>query len=115
MPPSLAQQVGLRIRAFRLQRELSQMKLAERAGLQLDGVSRIERGVRSARLETLEKIAHALGVGVPDLVDVGKDSAVQLLPEDLREIVEPLRGQPAGLRRTAKRLVEVLVEESDRG
>jgi transcriptional regulator with XRE-family HTH domain len=43
-------------------------ELAEKAGMDRDKVSRIERGQAAARLEYLEAIAPALGVTVSDLV-----------------------------------------------
>jgi transcriptional regulator with XRE-family HTH domain len=68
--------VALRVRELRLAHGWSQHQLAAEAGLSADGVSRIERGDRTPRLGTLEEIAIALGISLPQLVDVG-----QPLPE----------------------------------
>lgn len=55
-------EVAMRVRELREARGWSQRELAAAAGLSQDGVSRIERGGRSPRLDTLEEIATALGV-----------------------------------------------------
>ncbi|MFI9235751.1 helix-turn-helix domain-containing protein [Streptomyces sp. NPDC053079] len=60
--------VGHRIRATRLDRNLSQEKLAELAGLDRQAVNRIEGGVSSPRLDSLLRIADALQVSLAALV-----------------------------------------------
>jgi transcriptional regulator with XRE-family HTH domain len=52
---------GRRIRARREELGLSQEQLAERAGLHWTFVSGVERGVRNPGLNTIGKIAVALG------------------------------------------------------
>jgi transcriptional regulator with XRE-family HTH domain len=53
---------GERLRQVRLAKRLSQEALADAAGLHRTHVSLIERGRRSVRLETLERLARALAV-----------------------------------------------------
>ena len=53
---------------LRLDREWTQRRLAERAGLSRGAVGRIERGRVTPRTETLEALAAALGAGLGDLV-----------------------------------------------
>ena len=53
---------------LRLDRESTQRRLAERAGLSRGAVGRIERGLVTPRTETLEALAAALGAGLGDLV-----------------------------------------------
>ena len=60
--------LGETIRAKRVKFELSQEKLAEKAGLSTVFISRVERGVESPSLDSIVKIAKALGVRVRDLV-----------------------------------------------
>jgi transcriptional regulator with XRE-family HTH domain len=48
---------------------LSQEKLAERAGLHPTYVSMVERGVRKPTLDVAARIAKALKVGLPKLVE----------------------------------------------
>jgi transcriptional regulator with XRE-family HTH domain len=53
---------GKRIRQLRTQRGLSQEQLATAARLHTTHISLLERGGRSARLETVERLAIALKV-----------------------------------------------------
>lgn len=53
---------GKRVRALRQERELSQEKLAELAGLHRNYVGGIERGERNVGLGSIYALAAALGV-----------------------------------------------------
>lgn len=59
---------GDRVRAIRLERGLSQEALADKAGLHRTAVSFVERALRSATLETVEKLAIALDVEASELM-----------------------------------------------
>ena len=61
--------LGERIRAMRLERELQQRQLAEKAGMTPSMVSQIESGRLTPSLHTLGKIAGALGVTIAALFD----------------------------------------------
>ena len=61
--------LGTRIRALRLERELQQRQLAEKAGLTPSMVSQIESGRLTPSLHTLGKVAGALGVTIATLFD----------------------------------------------
>jgi transcriptional regulator with XRE-family HTH domain len=50
------------LKALRLKRKLSQDALAAKAGISTSYVSELERGNRSPPLDTIEKLAMALGV-----------------------------------------------------
>ena len=54
--------VGDRIRQVRMQRNLTQEKLAERCGLDRKTVNRIEGALTSPLLDHLLLIAHELGI-----------------------------------------------------
>jgi len=54
--------VGERIRAYRKSSGLTQEKLAEKAELHHTYIGQLERGEKNATLETIEKIAAALGL-----------------------------------------------------
>lgn len=59
-----------RLKAARRMRDLTQAKLAERAGLSLEFVRALEQGSRRPGGDTLRRLAVALGVGVDDLLSV---------------------------------------------
>jgi XRE family transcriptional regulator, regulator of sulfur utilization len=72
-PPSQppAKSVGLRIRALREERGLSQADLAAKAGIDFATFSKLENGRSGSRGPTLSRlyqVANALGVKVADLV-----------------------------------------------
>lgn len=48
---------------------MSQEKLAERAGLHPTYIGMIERGVRNATLDVAIRIAKALKIGLPKLIE----------------------------------------------
>ncbi|MFI9200143.1 helix-turn-helix transcriptional regulator [Streptomyces sp. NPDC053048] len=60
--------MGDRIRTVRLDRNLTQERLAELAGLDRQSVNRIEMGVASPRLDSLLRIADALDTPLAALV-----------------------------------------------
>ncbi len=57
-----------RIRVWRDHRGLSAAALAEKAGLAQSYLSQIETGKRSGTIDTMKKLAEALGIGLDDLV-----------------------------------------------
>ena len=65
----LYQILGETIRDKRLRAGFSQEQLAEKANLTRNYIGQIERAEKRIHLETLAKIAKALGVKVRDLVD----------------------------------------------
>ncbi|MFO0584721.1 MAG: helix-turn-helix transcriptional regulator [Anaeromyxobacteraceae bacterium] len=50
------------VRRLRAKKKLSQKALADKIGISVSYVSMLERGQRSPPLETIEKMAKALGV-----------------------------------------------------
>lgn len=47
-------------------------ELAAKSGVAFGAINRIELGKTQPRLETLDRLAKALGVGVKDLIENGK-------------------------------------------
>ena len=80
---ALSDLVAKRVRQIRSSKGWSQEQLAEAAELSRDAVSRIERGDRAPRLETLDSIARALGLKLPALLDV--DRGIQIERESTTE------------------------------
>jgi transcriptional regulator with XRE-family HTH domain len=66
------EQFGRNVRGSRRAAGLSQEQLAERSGLHMTEISRLERGVRDPRLATIVRIAQGLDVPPAQLLaDVG--------------------------------------------
>lgn len=61
-------EVGEQIRRVRLERNLSQREVCEQTGIDVATYSRIEQGHASPLLDTLIRIALAIGVPLEDLV-----------------------------------------------
>lgn len=61
-------EMGRRIRCFRLERELTQEELAGMAGISPSFMGHIERGTRTASLETVMALCEALQVTPNDLL-----------------------------------------------
>ena len=70
--------LGGRIKALRLERDLQQRQLAEKAGLTPSMVSQIESGRLTPSLNTLGKIAGALGVSIATLFDGQGPARIQI-------------------------------------
>ncbi|MFE2164911.1 helix-turn-helix domain-containing protein [Streptomyces sp. NPDC059447] len=60
--------LGDRIRVARLQENLTQERLAERAGVDRSTIQRIERGTTDAKFSNLVRIACVLRVSVKSLL-----------------------------------------------
>jgi XRE family transcriptional regulator, regulator of sulfur utilization len=66
---SLSKPFGQTVRRRRMAAGFSQEKLAEQAGLHPTYISMIERGVRNATLDTASRIAKALKMSLPRLIE----------------------------------------------
>src|SRR3979490_1976526 len=62
--------IGNRLKAFRLGSGLSADEIANRLGISRTALYRFEKG-ELAKIETLEKLAELLSVSVPTLLGVG--------------------------------------------
>lgn len=84
---------GRNVRAWRSRLGISQEQLAERAGLHRTYICDVERGTRNVSLESIEKLANALGISIPRLLSGQLETSLSgmldiLLVEDLAEDVE---------------------------
>ena len=61
--------LGQRIRNYRTQRGLSQERLAELSSCHSTYIGQVERGEKNATIESIEKIATALGVPLSRLFE----------------------------------------------
>jgi len=61
--------VGKRIRELRKASGMTQAELAEAAELEVETISRLEQGTRGATLDSIDRIAQALGIGLKEFFD----------------------------------------------
>jgi transcriptional regulator with XRE-family HTH domain len=64
---------GRLLRWYRDQAVLTQRELAQRAGITVLSVSKLERGEQIARPSTIRKLARALGIKPQDLLEDDAD------------------------------------------
>jgi transcriptional regulator with XRE-family HTH domain len=69
MALSLRRQFGIRLKAIRLKRKLTQEQFAELVGISVDFLSLIERGINAPSFEVLERMADKLDLQVWELFD----------------------------------------------
>ncbi|MEC3975964.1 helix-turn-helix domain-containing protein [Amycolatopsis sp. H20-H5] len=90
-------EVGPRLKRLRRERGTTLAALAERTGISVSTLSRLESGGRKATLELLLTLAKAYQVPLDDLVGAPavEDPRVRLEPRKMGELtVWPLTGQP---------------------
>lgn len=68
MRDELLFKIGQSVRYLRMQRELSQEELAFRAGLNLNSISMLERGLNNMKIKNLYQIAAALEVDINEIL-----------------------------------------------
>jgi transcriptional regulator with XRE-family HTH domain len=61
--------IGSRLRRLRQERSITQSQLAKLIGVRQSHISKIENNRSSVSIETLEKIANALGVSPGKFID----------------------------------------------
>jgi len=76
--------VGERLRGLRRSRRATLRTVAERSGLSESFLSQVERGRSSASIESLRRVADALGVSMADLFEPGDLPGPRVLRRDER-------------------------------
>lgn len=107
MPITLEQRFGEHLRSMRHERGFTQEELAERCGLSVDAVRRIERGRFSASLGTIAKLARGLGVSLRTLFETFEDPG----KARVKELSDYLATRKPAEIRLAIRVLRVLFEE----
>ena len=69
---NIVSKVAMKIKLLRNMQGLTQDELAEKSDLSATAFGAIERGTSVAGIDTLERIAIALGIELKELVDVSK-------------------------------------------
>jgi transcriptional regulator with XRE-family HTH domain len=76
--------VGSRLRSLRQQRGLSMQLLAERSGLSVNAIGRVERGESSPTVSSLQRCARALGVSVTAFFETQPQRSTIVVPRNRR-------------------------------
>lgn len=79
------QSIGKNLKLYRKQKHMTQDIVAERAGLSKNYISQIELGLKKPSVETLIRLANAIGVSsdliLADLIDESFPAKVSALNE----------------------------------
>lgn len=108
-PPDIEKIAIDRIKELRKAKGMTQEKLAARADLTTEAVTRVERGVRMPTLRTLGKLAHGLGVSPAALVDVPSTLPEPALSAPVARIVSRLEDQSEAVQLAAEDVVGALL------
>lgn len=99
------QRLGMRIRTLREERGLTQDDLADRIRISRVYVWQLERGERTASLETLIAIAKAFDVSLSEIfLDVDRETS-----KELTRLSAAAAGQPIGIQRRIFRVVQEML------
>lgn len=84
----LGKRVATNVKAIRLSRGLSQQDLADKTGLTVRYISRLENTAPNVTLEVLEKLTKGLGCGPGDLIGSATDTALLESKAGTKEILD---------------------------
>ena len=107
-PHPLALAVGRRVAELRKAKGWTQTDLSRRCGFNQKRMSDIERGVTTAQLDTLARVAGALAVGPRNLLPEGGPAPSARAGAEAEKILRTLSRCRPGSRRTILRVVEAL-------
>ena len=79
--------IGEKIKTARISANMTQAELAEKLGVSYQNIGQLESGKRKPKLETIQKIADALGVSVAYLSGIENDTSLtSYLIKDARDL-----------------------------
>ena len=113
-PEPLSRNIGTTIRAYRLQKGMSQGDIEKRTGLLRCYLSRVENGHTVPSLETLQKIARALDLQLSEFFaedKVAKEMAGLSLDEDEIRFLTQIQRYSAHLGESDRRLLLAMVRK----
>ena len=104
----MAYTIGERLRIYRTRTGMTQMKLAEKAGIHHTYIGQLERGEKNATLETIEKVARALDLSFETLFEALIDGSAE--NRTAKEIYELVTSQPDKEQKALLELIKKTVE-----
>ncbi len=109
----IAALLGRRVAGLRAERGLSQQELAERSGLTVEAVSRIERMTREPRISTVARLADGLGLSVADLLNFEGSPRHQNHRADVEALASLLDNKSEAKVAFIARFAKLLLDEPD--
>ena len=106
--------IGTTIRAFRLQKGLSQGDIEKKTGLLRCYLSRVENGHTVPSLDTLSKIAQALDLPIAQFFtddSLGRQLNTQKLSEDELRFLNQIRRYSSNLNESDRKLLLAMVKK----
>jgi transcriptional regulator with XRE-family HTH domain len=91
MDNNLRKKIGSRIRKYRLQRNLTQEDLAEKANLHPTFIAHIELGRKVCSIKSLEKIANALKIPIHLLFTDPQKPSAKLYDSTTQKLISMIR------------------------
>jgi len=85
--------IGLRIKQFRLNAKLTQGQLAEKADVDTNNLSRIERAQTTPTLETVLKLASALEITPNDILLQSYEAPKELLDAEIVKLLKDMSNE----------------------
>ena len=104
------QRLGLRIRAIRKQKGLTQDQLAGLVGRSVDAISNLERGISLPGFETLDRLSEQLDVPIRDFFDFGGPQQTAQKERLLAQLQALARDMDEADLATTVRVVQALCE-----
>ena len=107
---NLTVQIGLRIRADRKAKGMTQSEMSQKTGLDQAYISRLENGTAEGSPSQILSIAHAIGVPVAQIYDEQDDTAKKVagLTDEAIEFARTWQALPAEQRAAMRAAVESL-------
>jgi Predicted transcriptional regulators len=84
--------LGLRLKAIRKEKKLTQEDLAARIGRSVDAISNLERGKSLPSFATIEQLCQALGIPLKTLFDFDETPVLRHRAQLLEELLSIARG-----------------------
>jgi len=79
---------GKRVKKFRLKNKFSQEELAEKVGIALNNMGKIERGESFVTASTLEKLSQALNIEIEELFCFNEYKSINEMKKELNTILQ---------------------------
>lgn len=91
------ERIGKRVQQLRKMKKLSQADLAELTEMSVSYISHIETAIKKASLESIVRIANALGVTVDQLLNGNQTSNQDEYKSELRDLISDCNGYERGV------------------